>query len=97
MPYKFAKEHWQEKHSVTTMRELSLVLKQPQLFENYLKTLPFNQNGTLTWEQAQEIAQNAPRKMVSFKPVAAGKAFAREFQTSDAAGKNKCGQSARTG
>lgn len=71
--YKFAKEHWQEKHSVTTMRELSLVLKQPQLFENYLKTLPFNQNGTLTWEQAQEIAQNAPRKMVSFKPVAAGK------------------------
>ena len=63
--YKFAKEHYKETHSITTMKELSIILKRPEILDNYLKCLSFNQNGTINFEQAQELATNGiPPKLV---------------------------------
>lgn len=56
--YKFAKEHYKETHSITTMKELSLILNRPEILDHYLKCLSFNQNGTINFEQAQELLKN---------------------------------------
>ncbi len=53
--YKFAKEHYAETHSITTMKELSIILRRPEILDHYLKCLSFNQNGTINFEQAQEL------------------------------------------
>lgn len=56
--YKFAKEHYKETHSITTMKELSLILNRPEILDHYLKCLSFNQNGTINFEQAQELLRS---------------------------------------
>lgn len=56
--YKFAKDHYKETHSITTMKELSIILNRPEILDNYLKCLSFNQNGTINFEQAQELLAN---------------------------------------
>lgn len=53
--WKFAKEHYKEKHSLTTIKELSLILNQPEILDHYLKCLSYNQHGALTFAQAQEL------------------------------------------
>lgn len=53
--YKFAQKHYMEKHSITTMKELSIILNRPQILDHYLQCLSFNQNGTINFEQAQEL------------------------------------------
>lgn len=60
--YKFAKEHYAETHSITTMKELSIILRRPEILDHYLKCLSFNQDGTINFEQAQELlTRNAKR------------------------------------
>lgn len=56
--YKFAQEHFQERHSITTMKELSIILHNPDILNNYLQCLSFNQKGNITFEQAQELIQH---------------------------------------
>lgn len=54
---KFAKEHYKETHSITTMKELSSILNNSDIFTQYLHFLKFNQKGSLTFAQAQELSQ----------------------------------------
>ena len=53
--YKFAKEHYKETHSITTMKELSVILNKPEILNHYLKCLSMNQNRSISFEQAQEL------------------------------------------
>ena len=56
--WKFAQEHYMETHSITTMKELSIILNKPEILDHYLRCLSFNQNGTINFEQAQELLIN---------------------------------------
>ena len=63
--WKFAKEHYKETHSITTMKELSIILQKPEILDHYLKCLSFNQNGTINFSQAQELLINGlPPKLI---------------------------------
>lgn len=53
--WKFAQKHYSESHSITTTKELSVILNRPEILNNYLKFLAYNQNGTINFEQAQEL------------------------------------------
>ena len=56
--WKFAQKHYSESHSITTTKELSVILNRPEILNNYLKFLAYNQNGTINFEQAQELMQH---------------------------------------
>ena len=56
--YPFAKAHCNDKHSLTTIKELSLILNEPKIFDNYVQYLAFNHNGTLDFHEAAVRAQN---------------------------------------
>lgn len=58
--WKFAKDHYKEKHSITTIKELSLILEKPEILNSYLKNLALFHDKTLGFEQAQELAQLDP-------------------------------------
>ncbi len=58
LAYPFAKAHCKDKHSLTTIRELSLILNKPEIFDNYVQYLAFNHNGLLDFHEAAIRAQD---------------------------------------
>lgn len=63
--WKFAKEHYQEKHSLTTIKELSVILHKPEMVSEYLKLLSLYQKDDVTYEQAKKMAQADSTKQES--------------------------------
>ena len=60
--YKFAKEHYNEPHSITTMRELSMMERDPEIYQNYLQLLSMYQGKNVTFEEAKLLAQNSEKR-----------------------------------
>ena len=60
--YKFAKEHYNEPHSITTMRELSMMDRDPEIYQNYLQLLSMYQGKNVTFEEAKLLAQNSEKR-----------------------------------
>ena len=66
--YKFAKEHYQEPHSITTMRELAMMEQNPEIYQNYLQLLSVYQGKNMTFAEARLLAQNnGERKQRSYQ------------------------------
>ena len=60
--YRFAKEHYNEPHSITTMRELSMMERDPEIYQNYLQLLSMYQGKNVTFEEAKLLAQNSEKR-----------------------------------
>ena len=60
--YEFAKKHYKEPHSITTMRELSLMDKNPEIYQDYLNLLSAYQGHDVTLEEARLLAASDGKK-----------------------------------
>lgn len=55
--YKFAKEHYKEPHSITTMRELAMMDQNQDTYQKYLQMLSIFGGKDVTFEEAKLLAQ----------------------------------------
>ena len=55
--YKFAKEHYKEPHSITTMRELAMMDQNQDIYQKYLQMLSIFGGKDVTFEEAKLLAQ----------------------------------------
>lgn len=55
--YKFAREHYHEPHSITTMRELAMMEQNSDAYNRYLQLLSTFGNNGVTLEEAKLLAQ----------------------------------------
>lgn len=80
--WKFAKEHYQEKHSLTTIKELSLILHRPELVQEYLHLLSMYREDSVTFEEAREMAKedSLQEKSINFSDILQEKIEARNTQ-----------------
>lgn len=75
MAYDFAKEHYQEANSITTMFELSQMAQKPDIYENYLKLLSKYQHKNLSRKEALDLEKNKGQTATNFNTINAEPLF----------------------